>query len=242
MTFASAYRSKPADADGRFPYDAEECAVWAELVEAQRLGLAGRAWGRFHAGVSLLGLDRTIPQLSDLSLRLEALTGFRAVPVPAMIEAETFFNLLAERCFPVATFVRRRDEMEYLQEPDLFHEVYGHCSLLADQEIADLTQQFGHLGLRTPRRHWYRLQRLFWFTMEFGLIRSESGVRILGAGILSSPKESVLALESPRAERLDFDLETVMSTDYRIDRIQPRYFVLSSLEDLWMALDPRHFA
>ncbi len=233
MGFSSAYESKRATAEGRFEYTAEEDGVWSDLIERQDGLLEGRAVPEVISGLASLGLPRDrVPQVTEVNESLQAATGFGVKPVPAMISEADFFNLLASRHFPVATFVRRRDELDYLQEPDIFHEVYGHCPLLTDPAYADSVQRFGLAAQALGPNYFSALYRLFWFTVEFGLAKTPDGLRIYGAGITSSAKETVYCLESDTVERRAFDPAQICAHDYRIDVLQPTYYVLDELNEL----------
>lgn len=237
MAKTSTYRSKEPDALGRFTYSAEENAVWRDLMERQAKLLPGRAAPAFLEGLEKLALPKTtVPQLADVDARLGALTGFGVEAVPALITPRRFFSLLAKRKFPAATFIRRREDFDYLQEPDIFHEIFGHCPLLTDASYARFLQRYGELALSLDEKLLWPLQRLFWFTVEFGLMQTPQGLRIYGAGILSSAKETPFALEGA-AERQPFDLVTVLRTRYRIDILQPLYYVIESFDELTRLLE-----
>ena len=152
--------------------------------------------------------------------------------MPALISPQRFFGLLARRKFPVATFIRRRRDFDYLEEPDIFHEVFGHCPMLADPTFADLLEDFGRAAVTLGEAYHWPLQRLFWFTVEFGLIAEPKGTRIFGAGILSSPGETRHAIDSRRPERRPLDLVTLLRTPYRIDLYQSVYYVIQDVAQL----------
>lgn len=234
MGFASAYESKVAGEDGLIHYSPEETSVWRELVSRQDEVLRHRAAPEVLRGLELLDLpqDRVV-QVPDLDARLFSLTGFGVHAVPAMISNEAFFGLLASRKFPVATFVRRREEMDYLKEPDIFHEVYGHCPLLTVPRYCDAIEAFGRAALELGPAFFEPIYRLFWYTVEFGLVRTPEGLRIYGAGITSSAKESVYALESGKVDHRPLDPVEMVGTDYRIDVLQARYYVIDGLETLY---------
>jgi phenylalanine-4-hydroxylase len=179
-------------------------------------------------------MDRPgIPDFEDLSDRLHKLTRWRVVAAPGLVPDEDFFRHLANRTFVAGRFIRRPDQIDYLQEPDIFHDVFGHVPMLADPVFADYMQAYGEGGLRSLRYDaMHRLARLYWYTVEFGLIREPEGLRIYGAGIVSSFGESRFALDDPSPNRVGFDLERVMRTPYRIDDYQQTYFVIDSYEDL----------
>ncbi len=165
--------------------------------------------------------------------KLKALTGWRVVAVPGLVPDEVFFDHLANRRFPAGRFIRRADQLDYLEEPDVFHDVFGHVPMLTDPVFADYMQAYGEGGLRAMsigRLH--NLARLYWYTVEFGLLDTPEGLRIYGAGIVSSRGESAFSLDDPSPNRLGFDLVRVMRTPYRIDDYQQVYFVLPSLQRL----------
>lgn len=231
------YASKLPDRDGRYSYTADEHAVWGELFARQMEFLPGRIAPEYLDGVARLGLNAgQVPQIADIDARLNALTGAGVEGVPAIIPPSQFFDLLSRRRFPVATFLRRREDMDYIEEPDIFHEVFGHCPLLTNPAYCDFIERFGKLAVTLGKPYSWRLFRLFWFTVEFGMIRTPEGLRGYGAGIASSPAEAAHATGG-RAEMLDFDLMTVFRTPYRIDILQPVYFVIDSFEALAAALD-----
>ena len=234
MGFESGYTSKVANDAGRFTYTAEEHEVWRALITRQHELLGPRALPEVLQGLNRLALpcDR-VPQVLEVDARLQACTGFGVEPVPAMIADEAFFGLLARRRFPVATFVRSREELDYLAEPDIFHELFGHCPLLTDPRYCDAIQCFGHAAAVLGRAYYTPLQRLFWFTVEFGLAQTLDGPRIYGAGITSSAEESVYCLDADIVDQRRFDPIEICATDYRINVLQSRYYVLDNLEDLF---------
>ena len=190
----------------------------------------------------MLHLSRPgIPDFAELSERLAALTGWRVVAVPGLVPDAVFFDHLAHRRFVAGRFIRRPDQLDYLQEPDVFHDVFGHVPLLADPAYADYMQAYGEGGLRSLRFDaLHRLARLYWYTVEFGLIEEADGLRLFGAGIVSSHGESIFALDDPSPNRIAFDLMRVMRTHYRIDDYQQSYFVIPSfaaLLDATVAVD-----
>ncbi len=228
------YRSKPLDKHGRISWSAEENRIWHDLIHRQHKRVENRACDAYLSGLAMLDLPTSkAPQLSDINHVLKAQTGWQVVPVPALIDFEHFFALLAAKQFPVATFLRSRDEFDYLQEPDFFHEVFGHCAMLTHSDFAHFTQVYGQLGEHASHTQRVYLARLYWFTVEFGLVKQKGECKIYGGGILSSPGETVYALESPEPERAAFDLQTVLRTPYRIDIMQPVYFVLEDIAQLY---------
>ncbi len=233
----SGYTSKAADAAGRFAYTAEEDAVWGALFARQMAFLQGRMAPDFLDGVVQLGLTAAhVPQVRDVDARLNRLTGAGVVGVPALIPPSRFFELLSQRKFPVATFLRRREDMDYIEEPDIFHEVFGHCPLLTHPDYAAFIERFGKTAAALGKSYSWRMFRLFWFTVEFGMIRTPDGVRGFGAGIASSLSEAAHATGG-KADMLPFDLMTVFRTPYRIDIVQPVYFVIEDFAQLAAALD-----
>ena len=215
-------------------YSPREHQVWDELFARQSAMLAGRASAVFLKGLDNLRLSRAgIPDFEELSERLYRQTGWQVVAVPGLVPDAVFFEHLANRRFVAGRFIRRPDQLDYLQEPDVFHDVFGHVPLLSDPVFADYMQAYGQGGLRALNFHALeKLARLYWYTVEFGLIREQGSIRLYGAGIVSSFGESVFALDDPSPNRLQFDLERVMRTRYRIDDYQQSYFVIDSFEEL----------
>lgn len=227
------YVSKQSDQNGIIDWTNEENQIWSELYARQVKLLEGRACQQYMDGLELLNMDADkVPQLPDINNVLLETTGWQTAEVPALIPFGEFFRLLANKQFPVATFIRTREEFDYLQEPDIFHELFGHCPLLTNPAFAHFTHTYGKLGLAASKEERIFLARLYWFTVEFGLLKTEQGVRIYGGGILSSPGETVYALESDKPERKAFDPITVLRTPYRIDIMQPIYYVLEQADDL----------
>ena len=215
-------------------YTPEEHAVWKILFERQTALLPGRACDAFVQGMRDLpiGPDR-IPDFRALSEVLMRRNGWQVVAVPGLVPDDVFFDHLAHRRFPAGQFIRKLHELDYLEEPDVFHDVFGHVPMLMNPAIADYIQAYGEGGLRAQRLGVLdKLARVYWYTVEFGLVRQHDGLRIYGAGIASSYTESVFALDDPSPNRIAFELERVMRTRYRIDDFQESYFVLDSLDDL----------
>jgi len=215
-------------------YSAAEHNRWDRLFKRSRAILQDRACDEFIAALNALELSRSgIPHMERLSDRLEKLTGWRVVPVSALVPDEVFFNHLANRRFPAGAFIRPEQEMDYLEEPDIFHDVFGHVPLLANPIYANFMQAYGGGGQRAMRLgRLPNLARLYWYTVEFGLMRTNSGLRIFGAGIMSSYSESVFALESDSPNRVAFNLERVTRTKYIIDDFQRTYFVIDNFDRL----------
>jgi phenylalanine-4-hydroxylase len=234
MAFVSRYVAHQPDAQGLIHYSADEHRVWRQLFTRQMVLVSGRASDEFIEGLVRLGVTADgIPQLSDLSRTLYPLTGWRVEPVSALISARDFFELLARRHFPAATFIRSQEEMDYVTEPDIFHEVFGHCPMLTYRVYADFIHEYACFVLNRPESDWPLLQRLFWFTVEFGLIRTEQGIRAYGGGILSSMSETVYSVESAQPMRVLFHPLVAFRTPYRIDQLQAVYFVIDSYQQLY---------
>jgi phenylalanine-4-hydroxylase len=215
-------------------YSAAEHAVWDQLYAAQVRMLPNRVVAPFMSGLERLGMSKPgIPDFEELSERLQAATGWSVVAVAGLVPDEVFFGHLAQRRFVAGRFIRSPEQLEYLQEPDVFHDVFGHVPMLAHPVFADYMQAYGQGGLRAMRfGSIHRLSRLYWYTVEFGLIREGADLKLYGAGIVSSRGESCFALDSDSPNRLGFDLRRVMRTKYCIDDYQRNYFVIDSFEDL----------
>ncbi|MFV8459963.1 phenylalanine 4-monooxygenase [Vibrio campbellii] len=228
------YHSKPVSQEGWVEWSLEEDAIWHDLVTRQLDVINDRACEAYLHGLTLLDLplDR-VPQLPEINKVLKETTGWQVEPVPALIDFDRFFDLLANKKFPVATFLRTRDEFDYLQEPDFFHEIFGHCAMLTNPDFAAFTEQYGKLGQAATSKQRGYLARLYWFTVEFGLVKEGDKLKIYGGGILSSPAETNYALEGDMAVRERFDLQTVLRTPYRIDIMQPKYYVIDELSELF---------
>jgi len=218
-------------------YTDEDHAIWRTLYQRQ-VGLLERyAAPEFIAGIRSLGASAEhIPRMEDTNRVLSATTGWRVVAVPGLIPEEHFFAHLANRRFPVTVWIRSWDELDYLVEPDVFHDFFGHVPLLTNPAFARFMQAYGAAGQKASRAGGLKmLARLYWYMVEFGLIRTPRGLRVYGAGILSSKGETVYSIESPAPQRIAFDLERVMRTDYLIDDFQKTYFVIDRFEDLFAA-------
>ncbi len=215
-------------------FSADDHAMWDQLFARQSEMLPGRAADAFLRGMDVLKLSKPgIPDYRELNARLTAATGWQVVAVPGLVPDAVFFDHLANRRFPAGNFIRPPAQLDYLQEPDIFHDVFGHVPMLADQVFADYMVAYGRGGLRSLGFNALdHLARLYWYTVEFGLIREAGGLRIYGAGIVSSYAESVFALDDQSPNRIGFDLVRVMRTKYRIDDFQQSYFVVPSLDYL----------
>lgn len=224
-------------------YRSEEHAIWNDLFARQIELLPGRACDAFLAGLDKLDLaGGGVPDFQELSERLGALTGWSVVAVPMLIPDHVFFWHLANRRFPAGNFIRTRETFDYIQEPDVFHDVFGHVPMLTDPTFADYMQEYGRAGWKAMRHNRLKaLGALYWYTVEFGLIRQPEGLRIYGAGILSGPTEAVFALEARSPNRVMLDVDRVMRTDYVIDDLQPTYFVIESFDDLYRRTVERDF-
>jgi len=215
-------------------YTEVEHQTWNTLYERQMKILPGRASEAFLRGLDALDLNAGgIPDFEVINPKLQALTGWTVVCVPGLVPDEVFFDHLANRRFVSGQFIRKSDQLDYLQEPDIFHDVFGHVPMLTDPDFAAYMEAYGKGGQRAASLGMLpNLARLYWYTVEFGLMQEADGLRIYGAGIVSSATESVFSLEDPSPNRLGFDLERVMKTLYRIDDFQQVYFVIDSIEAL----------
>ena len=212
----------------------EEHATWDTLFARQAQLLPGRASNAWARGLDVLKLSKPgIPDFEELSERLMKLTGWQVVAVPGLVPDEVFFDHMANRRFVAGNFIRRPDQLDYLEEPDVFHDVFGHVPMLADPVFADYLEAYGKGGQRAMQHDALKwLGRLYWYTVEFGLIAEPEGLRIYGSGIVSSYAESRFALDDPSPHRIAFDLARVMRTEYRIDDFQQNYFVIPSFDEL----------
>ncbi|NNF52469.1 MAG: phenylalanine 4-monooxygenase [Gammaproteobacteria bacterium] len=235
MAKASKYVAKIPDRDGIIRYSDEENAVWQELITRQKAMIKNRACDEYLDALDRLDLpEDRVPQCADISRVLRECTGWEVAPVPALINFDKFFQLLADKKFPAASFIRSREELDYLQEPDIFHEIFGHTPLLTDPRFAAFTHAYGKAGLAASKEDRVMLARLYWFTVEFGLIqRRGEELRTYGAGIVSSIGEMPYALDSNEPERRVFDPVDALRTPYRIDIYQTVYFIIESFDELY---------
>jgi phenylalanine-4-hydroxylase len=219
-------------------YTEQDHATWRTLATRQHEILQGRIADVFLEGLDRLGISETgIPDFRHLNERLRVATGWEVVAVPGLIPDLAFFRLLADRKFPAGFWIRKPEQLDYIEEPDVFHDVFGHVPLIMQPIYADYLEAYGKAGLVAAEHGALkRLARLYWYTVEFGLAQTPQGLRIVGAGIASSPSETVFALESTSPNRVAFDLARVMRTLYRIDDFQETYFVLDGVE-AWPSLD-----
>jgi phenylalanine-4-hydroxylase len=236
---AAGEASRPANPDwtidqGWEHYTAEEHAVWKRLYDRQTKLLPGRACDEFVAGMRALPITADeIPDFRRLSDVLMKATGWQVVAVPGLVPDEVFFEHLANRRFPAGQFIRKPEQLDYLEEPDVFHDVFGHVPMLMNPVLADYLQAYGEGGLRAQKLGVLpNLARVYWYTVEFGLVEQNDGLRIYGSGIASSYAESVFAIDDPSPNRIRFDLARVMRTRYRIDDFQETYFVIRNLDEL----------
>lgn len=215
-------------------YTAQDHDTYRRLYERQAALVPGRACDEFIAALPSLGVKDRIPHFDEINERLYKATRWEIVAVPGLIPEVPFFTLLANRRFPVTDWIRTPEEFDYIVEPDVFHDLFGHVPLLFDAVFADHMQEYGKGGLKAHRLDACELlSRLYWYTIEFGLIRQHGGLRAYGAGILSSPGELRHSVESPEPQRLPLDIERVMRTRYKIDSYQQTYFVIDSFQELF---------
>lgn len=218
-------------------FSAEDHETWRILHARQTRLLEGRIIERFMAGLELLGMAEGIPDLRLLNEQLLPLTGWRCVAVAGLVPDEAFFAMLAERVFPIGNFIRTRAQIDYLEEPDCFHDIYGHVPMLADKAVADAMQLFGATGVRgIAAGEGDKVARMYWHTIEFGLVQENGATRILGAGLASSFGEAAKSLEDPAIERRRFTPASAVATPYRHDAMQPLYLVADSMDAVVAAL------
>ena len=225
-------------------YDSEDDAIWDDLFARQMSVLPGRAATAFMEGTEKLDLGRGgVPEFGKLSEELDKLTGWSVVPVPMLIPDHVFFWHLANRRFPAGNFIRTRETFDYIQEPDVFHDVFGHVPMLTDPVYADYMQEYGRAGWKAMRYNRLKaLGALYWYTVEFGLIQEAPGdIRAYGAGILSGPTEVVYSVEAKSPNRIMLNVDRVMRTDYVISDLQPTYFVIEGFDDLYRQTVERDF-
>ena len=213
-------------------FTAEDHAVWDLLFARQVELLGSRVISPFLDGIDLLRLSHPgVPDVEGLNAILEPRTGWRTVAVPGLVPDDIFFAMLSERVFPVGNFIRTREQLDYLEAPDCFHDMFGHIPMLAHHDFAEMARHVGELGVAAcSLGEGQRAARIYWHTVEFGLAREHGELKILGAGLASSFGEAHFSLESGEAERLPFSIERAVRTPYRHDAFQPRYLVSDSLE------------
>ncbi|MFT6777795.1 MAG: phenylalanine-4-hydroxylase [Paraglaciecola sp.] len=234
MSKNTVYKSHQSDENGLVEWSVKENNIWAALIQRQKRLLEGRACDEYLHGLELLNLpSERIPQLAEINTVLDKATGWQVKQVPSLINFDEFFRLLANKKFPVATFIRSNEEFDYLQEPDIFHEIFGHCPLLTNPAFAHFTHTYGKLGYAASKEDRAFLARLYWFTVEFGLVKTSDGTRVYGGGILSSPGETMHAVESNNCIHMPMYPLDALRTPYRIDIMQPIYYVLELFDSLF---------
>lgn len=233
------YESKPLDSYGLAHYTNEEDRTWDFLLKRQNDLIKTRASKEFIRGVELLDFNQHIPQHAEISSKLKLHTGWSVAPVPALIQPDIFFSLLANKQFPAANFIRTPEDIDYIQEPDVFHELFGHCPLLTNKPYAEFMFEFGKMAMACDKKTQMRLFRLFWFTIEFGLIKEDDKFKAYGGGILSSKSEIIYSVESNIPLRVKLDPLEALRTPFRIDILQPIYFYIESYEDLFLLMEKK---
>ena len=220
-------------------FSAEDHRVWDILFTRQVAALGDRVVRAFRNGLDLLDLSRPgVPDLAELNARLEPRTGWRTVAVPGLVPDAAFFAMLADRVFPIGNFIRSFAQLDYLDEPDLFHDIFGHVPMLSDPRVARMMQRLGHLGLAAiASGDGERIARIYWHSVEFGLAREDGEVRIFGAGLASSFGEFAAALDGKEIERRDFSIAAAAATPFDNDRMQPLYFINDGVEAVAAAID-----
>lgn len=232
------YVSKQPNKEGLIEWTVDENRTWNTLIERQSEIVKTRACSEFLEGLERIGFSKDrVPQHTEINRRLADFTGWEVEVVPALIPAKEFFTLLANKKFPAASFIRIPEELDYIQEPDIFHEFYGHVPLLTFPDYANFMEEFGKIALSVSPKDRRRLFRLFWFTIEFGLLKTNQGIKAYGGGMLSSIHETVYSVESTVPQRVQFDSLTALRTPYRIDIPQPLYYVLNDFSDLYKILN-----
>lgn len=213
----------------------EDHEIWRVLYKRQTDILPGRAISLFMDSLSTLGINQErIPEFAEVNEILMKRTGWQVVPVPGLIPDEPFFELLANRRFPAGNFMREKHQMDYIQEPDVFHDLFGHVPILADPMFARYMEEYGKGGLKAAKLGMIdKISRLYWYTVEFGLVQEPDGIRIYGAGILSSPTESVFSVENDSPHRIGFNLKRILQTRFHIDDFQDNYFVIDDFQQLF---------
>ena len=225
-------------------YSSEDHAIWGALFERQVRTLKGHVCPEYLEGLETLGIGpEGVPNFEIMNARLRRRTGWEVVAVPGLIPSRPFFQMLANRQFPAGTFIRTREQLDYLEEPDIFHDVFGHVPLLTNPAYADYMNEYGRIGLNAVENKGVKfLARLNWYTIEFGLIRKPEGIQIYGAGIVSSFGEAKYMVSDDSANQLAFDLDRVLRTGYYIDDFQASYFVIESFEQLFETLRSTNFS
>ncbi len=234
MPSSSQYTAKSANAQGYIHYTPVEHETWQILFTKQLPAVKTFASLPYLKGLQRLELtEQRIPQCQEISDKLATTTGWKIKPVSALIDFKQFFTLLSQQTFPAASFMRCREDLEYLKEPDLFHEIFGHTPLLTQADFASFTQSIGVLGCQLEPKYHAWLARIYWMTIEFGLIKEEGELKAYGAGLMSSSKELPHALFNPHVERKTLNVEEMLRTPYRIDKLQNVYFVINDFKELF---------
>lgn len=238
MAKTSAYTAKIPGPDGRITYTEEENSVWRDLYARQEPNVRKMAAPDYLTGFDKLALpaDR-VPQCSEVSDVLRTHTGWKVEPVPALIGFGRFYSMLADRTFPAASFIRSRKDFDYIKEPDIFHEIFGHTPMLTDPRFAAFSEAIGKAGKKLEAKDYSWLIRLYWFTIEFGLTKVDGVYKSLGSGLASSPTELPHSVAAPEVIRRPFDVIDILRTPYRIDIHQPLYYVLEDIDDLFRAAE-----
>ena len=232
------YESIIPDKNGYIGYTEENQSTWRTLYSRQHGHIQNRACEEFIQGLELVGFNaQEIPQHHFVSKSLSRFNAWGVEQVAALIPASEFFQLLSQKKFPAASFIRRHEDLDYIMEPDIFHEFFGHCPLLTLKPYAEFMHAFGRIALEAKPKDRVQLFRLFWFTIEFGLIQTPKGLRAYGGGILSSFGETTYALESQIPKRVPFSAIDALRTPFRIDILQPVYFVIKSFDELFHLID-----
>jgi phenylalanine-4-hydroxylase len=227
------YKSLPLDHEGRAHYSETENETWEFLLKRQKELVETRASREYLKGVEILNFTNEIPQHFTITEILQSRTGWGVEPVPALIQPDQFFALLANKKFPAANFIRTPEDIDYIEEPDVFHELFGHCPLLTNEPYAQFMHEFGKLALAADKKTQMRMFRLFWFTIEFGLIRENGAIKAYGGGILSSKSEVIYSVESDMPVRKNLNPMDALRTPFRIDILQPLYYVIDSYDELF---------
>lgn len=235
MPKSTEYEAKIPDQQGFIAYDSEENGVWHDLITRQLPAVRANMARPYLKGLELLEMptDR-VPQCREISEKLGSMTGWKVEPVPALIGFGKFFGMLADRTFPAASFIRSRKDFDYIEEPDIFHEIFGHTPLLTDPAFASFSQAIGEAGTHCEKADYSWLIRLYWFTIEFGLTHEDGRLKALGSGLASSVTELPWSI-SDKPEHRIFDVIDILRTPYRIDIHQPVYFVIDDFQDLFAA-------
>lgn len=228
------YKAYTPDSNGNIPYLENEHKVWNILFNRQIELIKNRACTEYLYGIKALQINEfNIPQPKFISNILYDISGWQIEPVSALISFQYFYELLADCKFPAASFIRKIEHLDYLKEPDIFHEIFGHCPLLTNKDFALFSQEVGKFGKTLSDEDRVYLARLYWFTVEFGLIRTNNELKIYGAGILSSKTESLYCLDSTIPIRKDFDLIEILRTSYSYDKLQAIYFIINGFDELF---------